>query len=156
MLSPSVFLGNNLVSIPKAARFWSLLLLSTKRNQGSMESDYYSTQAHFCCEFPREGGVEVTEAWDHQQVTFWHPGTQHPLFWPLPTQPGLVLSRGKPQRALLECGLGVGDRRGVEVIRAGGASPGQGCAPCTTRTPQGRALCVFCPRPQEMRGPTYL
>ena len=42
MLSPSVFLGNNLVSIPKAARFWSLLLLSTKRNQGSMESDYYS------------------------------------------------------------------------------------------------------------------
>lgn len=42
------------------------------------------------------------------------------------------------------------------MIRAGGASPGQGCAPCTTRTPQGRALCVFCPRLQEMRGPTYL
>ena len=42
MLSPSVFLGNNLVSIPKAASFWSLLLLSNKRNQGSVESDYYS------------------------------------------------------------------------------------------------------------------
>lgn len=59
--------------------------------------------------------MAVTEAWDHQQVTFWHPGTQHPLFWlPPPTltsqaiQPGLVLSRGKPQRPLLECGLGVG------------------------------------------------
>lgn len=50
---------------------------------------------------------------------------------------------------------GGGGRQGVEVIRAGvGASPGQWAVPpCTTRTPQGRALCVFCPRwLQEMRG----
>lgn len=44
MLSPPVFLGSNLVSIPKAPRLWSLVWLSAKRNQGSLESSwvYYS------------------------------------------------------------------------------------------------------------------
>lgn len=103
--------------------------------------------------------MAVAEAWDHQQVTLRCPGTQHPLFWPIPTplSPrlwlGLALSRGKPWRPLLECGLGAEGGRGIEVIRAGGVSLGQGCALCTTRTPQGRALCVLCPKLQAVKGP---
>lgn len=42
-------------------------------------------QAHFCCGFPRAGRMAVVEAWDHQQVTLGCPGTQHPLFRPIPT-----------------------------------------------------------------------